>query len=81
MTSLIDQLSALRIGEAIVVGEAIKIPSRVKIEPVSPGPNSYDPAVVQCWQSVFPPDERHYQRVVTTLREQRSSFEDDLSTN
>lgn len=79
MTSLIDQVSALRIGEAIVVGEAIKIPSRVKIEPVSPGPNSHDPAVVRCWQQIFPPDAAHYQKIVTALREQKNAIADDIS--
>ncbi len=78
MTSLIDQISALRIGEAIVVGEAIKIPSRVKIEQITPGPNSHDPEVVRCWQQIFTPDETHYQKIVTALREQKNI--DDLNS-
>jgi DNA helicase HerA-like ATPase len=71
MTSLIDLLQSLRIGEAIVVGESIVIPSRVRIELVEPKPSSADPKLVEQWQKEFKPDENNYKKVVTALREQK----------
>jgi len=71
MTSLIDLLQSLRIGEAIVVGESIVIPSRVRIELVEPRPSSTDPKLVEQWEKEFKPDENNYKKVVTALREQK----------
>jgi hypothetical protein len=45
MSSLIELLPSLRIGEAIVIGEAIKVPTRVRIGLVTPRPDSKDPVV------------------------------------
>jgi hypothetical protein len=71
MTNLIDLLPSLRIGEAVVVGEAIKIPSRVRVELVEPRPSSNDPELVGNWQKRFKKDDNNYKSVVTALREQK----------
>lgn len=71
MTNLIDLLPSLRIGEAVIVGEAIKIPSRVRIELVEPRPSSNDPKLVKNWQKEFKTNESQYKSVVTALREQK----------
>ena len=72
MNSLIDLLPSLRIGEAVVVGEAINIPSRVKLPLQTPCPDSSDPDVVEMWKK----DYRHetsenYSNVVKNIREQK----------
>lgn len=75
MNSLIELLPSLRIGEAIIVGEAIKIPSRVKFDLVEPRPNSNDPDIVDCWEKKYVTKDEHYKEVVTYIREQKITKE------
>jgi len=71
MTSLMDLLPSLRIGEAIIVGESIVIPSRVRIELVEPRPSSSDPKLLAGWKTESKPSDHNYKTVVTALREQK----------
>jgi DNA helicase HerA-like ATPase len=71
LISLIDLLPSLRTGEAIVVGEAIKIPSRVRIKLNNPRPTSDDPKLVIGWSKKHEPLKEHYTEVVTAIREKR----------
>ncbi|MEK6780585.1 MAG: ATP-binding protein [Bacteroidota bacterium] len=72
LNSLIDLLPALRTGEAIIVGEAIKIPSRVRIRLNMPQPTSDDPKLVEGWKVAHPENAENYKTVVTRIREQKS---------
>jgi len=72
LVSLIDLLPSLRTGEAIVVGEAIKIPSRVRIGLQHPRPTSGDPKLIEGWSKEHKPDANNYKSVVTAIRRQRS---------
>ena len=69
--NIIDLLSSLRIGEAIVVGEAIKVPSRVRIQLVEPRPSSNDPKLVECWSKKFESSNNNYKKIVTAWREEK----------
>jgi len=71
LNSLIDLLPALRTGEAIVVGEAIKIPSRVRIKLNNPRPTSDDPKLVEAWKTAHPENTDNYKQVVTRIRQQK----------
>ncbi len=71
LNSLIDLLPSLRTGEAIIVGEAIKIPSRVRIKLNIPRPTSDDPKLVEKWLESHPEDEENYKLVVTRIRQQK----------
>lgn len=71
LNSLIDLLPALRTGEAIVVGEAIKIPSRVRIKLNNPRPTSDDPKLVEAWKTAHPENRENYKQVVTRIRQQK----------
>ncbi len=71
LNSLIDLLPALRTGEAIIIGEAIKIPSRVRIRLNNPRPTSEDPKLIECWRKDHPENPDNYKAVVTHLREQK----------
>lgn len=71
LNSLIDLLPSLRTGEAIIVGEAIKIPSRVRIKLNIPRPTSDDPKLVEKWLEPHPEDEENYKEVVTRIRQQK----------
>jgi len=64
-------LPSLRIGEAIIVGEAINIPSRVRIELVEPRPSSNDPKLVEAWLKKFESNNNAYKEVVKSIREQK----------
>lgn len=72
MNSLIELLPSLRIGEAIVVGEAINIPSRVRINLVEPRPSSNDPDLNRAWENTFQPNNDNYKSVVKAIREQKN---------
>ena len=71
LNSLIDLLPSLRTGEAIIVGEAIKIPSRVRIKLNVPRPTSDDPKLVEKWLESYPENEENYKVVVTRIRQQK----------
>jgi len=71
LNSLIDLLPSLRIGEAVVVGESIRIPSRVRIQLNNPRPTSEDPKLVECWSRAFEFFKENYKTVVTKIREQK----------
>ncbi len=70
MNSLINLLPALRIGEAVIVGEAINIPSRVRLPLQSPRPDSADPELVKAWMKEYDAGNDDYKSVVTKIREQ-----------
>ena len=71
LNSLIDLLPSLRTGEAIIVGEAIKIPSRVRLKLNFPRPTSDDPKLVEKWLEEHPENEENYKVVVTRIRQQK----------
>ena len=66
-----ELLPSLRIGEAIVVGEGINIPSRVRIKLVEPRPSSNDPDLINAWKKEFTSEENNYKAVVKAIREQK----------
>ncbi|WP_405352014.1 ATP-binding protein [Nonlabens sp. Asnod3-H03] len=72
LNSLIDLLPSLRIGEAVIVGESIKIPSRVRIKLNNPRPSSEDPKLVESWSKEFEQNDENYKSVVKKIREQKS---------
>ncbi len=70
LTGLIDILPALRTGEALVLGEAVKIPSRIRLPLVEPRPKSDDPEPAAWWKKkrvANPP----YEKAITAWRQQR----------
>lgn len=71
LSSLMDLLPSLRIGEAVISGEAIKIPSRVRMKLNNPRPTSEDPKLVECWNRTHVESEENYKSVVTNIREQK----------
>ncbi|ACT95677.1 ATP-binding protein [Dyadobacter fermentans] len=68
--NLSDYLPSLRTGEAIVVGEAIKIPSRVAIYEVTPRPDSGDPLPSETWNKVEPA-KPNFSMALTNWRKQK----------
>ena len=69
LSGLLDLLPALRTGEALVLGEAVRIPSRVRLPLIEPRPASDDPEVSKRWfEKRASPD---YGVAITSWREQR----------
>ena len=70
LTGLLESLPVLRTGEAIVMGEAAKLPMRCRITLPAEGnrPKSEDPKVAQGW--ALPKREEGYDRVVASWRAQ-----------
>lgn len=50
MTGVVDLLPSLRTGEALILGEAVPLPSRVRLPLVEPRPRSNDPDVADEWK-------------------------------
>lgn len=72
LVSLLDVLPVLRTGEAIIMGEAAKLPMRCRITLPSEEnrPSSGDPNVVTKW--ALPRRKEGYERVVASWRAQNS---------
>lgn len=70
LSGLIDLLPALRTGEALVLGEAVKIPSRVRFPRVEPRPKSDDPEPTKEWKKKRE-EKVGYDKAVTGWRSQK----------
>lgn len=70
LAGLVDLLPALRTGEALVLGEAMQIPSRVRLPLIEPRPKSDDPEVARRWREKRTPG-APYATSVTAWRRQR----------
>ena len=70
-SGLADSLPSLRTGEAIIIGEAIKIPSRVLIPLMKPRPDSNDAVPSLEWkkENIENPD---FARAVSNWRKQKT---------
>ena len=69
LTGLTNLLPVLRTGEALVLGEAIQMPSRVRIDLIEPRPNSSDPNVSKLWSEPRA-DAPDYATAITAWRRQ-----------
>jgi DNA helicase HerA-like ATPase len=67
---IIDLLPSLKTGEGIIMGEAVKIPSRLKFAKIAKAPKSIDPLVSERWRGK-PPDNSEYEKAVYLWRSQK----------
>ncbi|HCW08626.1 MAG TPA: DUF853 domain-containing protein [Cytophagales bacterium] len=68
--SLSELLPSLRTGEAIIVGEAVKIPSRVRLPLIDPRPDSKDPEPSKLWREDAVKDPE-FKKAVQNWRKQK----------
>jgi hypothetical protein len=61
LQDLVGLLPSLRTGEGLVMGEMVKIPSRVRFDRIAKSPKSGDPNVSKLWQNVNPEKEEYKQ--------------------
>ncbi|MBU2599501.1 ATP-binding protein [bacterium] len=65
-------LPSLRTGEGLIMGEGVKIPSRVKFEKISKAPRSVDPEVSKEWRKERPDrKESDFETTVDLWRNQK----------
>ena len=62
-------LPSLRTGEALVLGDALQIPSRVRIDKAPARPVGDDPLLPDCWQRPRP-DPAGYAAALAAWRDQ-----------
>ncbi len=70
LAGLSSMLPALRTGEALAVGEAVPIPTRIRIRRARQKPEGSDPDVAGAWASDPRPDAAHYATAVARWRAQ-----------
>lgn len=68
LQSMVDLLPSLRTGEALISGEAVKIPSRVKFFKISNAPKSSDPKASEKWLQNIENTEIEYKILLKSWR-------------
>lgn len=68
LTDMVNLLPALRTGEAIVTGEAVKVPSRFRIREARHKPIGSDPDLATGWRMDPRPDPAYYTPVLNGWR-------------
>lgn len=72
LNNITDLLPSLRTGEALIIGEAVRIPSRVKFIKMPDSPKSSDPKVSEEW-SKERPKTTEYDKAIEYWRDQKFS--------
>jgi len=72
LNDLVSLLPSLRTGEGLIMGEAVKIPSRVKFDKIAQAPKSSDPLVSERWV-LGKPDSKEYKELVLRWRNRKLS--------
>lgn len=68
LQSMVDLLPSLRTGEALISGEAVKIPSRVKFFKIANAPKSSDPRASKKWSEKIDNPEKEYKQLLKSWR-------------
>lgn len=68
LQSMVDLLPSLRTGEALISGEAVKIPSRVKFFKVANAPKSSDPKASEKWLEKIDDPIEQYKELLKSWR-------------
>lgn len=68
LQSMVDLLPSLRTGEALISGEAVKIPSRVKFFKIANAPKSSDPRASEKWLEKIDDAKKEYKQLLKSWR-------------
>ncbi len=68
LQSMVDLLPSLRTGEALISGEAVKIPSRVKFFKIANAPKSSDPKASEKWLEKIDDAQKEYKQLLKSWR-------------
>jgi DNA helicase HerA-like ATPase len=67
---LSELLPSLRTGEGLFLGEALPIPSRIRIRKARNKPVGDDPKLIQSWTKTLRPDAKQYVEALKSWRTQ-----------
>jgi DNA helicase HerA-like ATPase len=70
---LTDLLPSLRTGEVLVLGDALQVPSRVRVRKALLKPVGEDPPLPQAWRGENRPDPQLYDAAIRNWRAQSTS--------
>lgn len=70
LNDLVSLLPSLRTGEGLIMGEAVKIPSRVKFDKIAYAPKSSDPLVSERW-ILEKPGSEEYEELILRWRNRK----------
>ncbi|MBU2492387.1 MAG: ATP-binding protein [Bacteroidetes bacterium] len=70
LNDLVNLLPGLRTGEGLIMGEAVKIPSRVKFDKIAFAPKSSDPLVSERW-ILEKPEDKLYDELLLKWRNRK----------
>lgn len=70
---LVGLLPSLRTGEALVLGDALQVPSRIRVRKATHKPIGDDPPLPGAWESPSRPDPKIYAIAVKNWRQQSTS--------
>lgn len=70
---LVELLPALRTGEALILGDALQVPSRIRIRKARHKPVGEDPSLPDAWRQEARPDPAGYAMAVKNWRAQSTS--------
>ena len=71
LQSMVDLLPSLRTGEALISGEAVKIPSRVKFFKITNAPKSSDPKPSKRWLEKIDDPKEEYKNLLKSWRNKK----------
>ncbi len=77
---LVDMLPALRTGEALILGDALQVPSRIRVRKARHEPVGGDPPLPDAWRREERPDPAGYALAVKNWREQSTSASEAVAT-
>ncbi|HZR93050.1 MAG TPA: ATP-binding protein [Gaiellaceae bacterium] len=70
---LTELLPSLRTGEALVLGDALQVPSRIRVRKAREKPEGEDPALPGAWLATPRPDPELYEQAVRNWRAQSTT--------
>ncbi len=76
LQTMVDLLPSLRIGEGLISGEGVKIPSRVQFYKLSNAPKGSDPLVSEKWALENDITEENYKQLLSLWRNQKLKEEE-----
>ena len=68
LQTMVDLLPNLRIGEGLISGEGVKIPSRVQFYRLSDAPKGSDPKVSEKWMQDYKTKYEDYDKLLSIWR-------------
>ncbi|MEX2484092.1 MAG: ATP-binding protein [Brumimicrobium sp.] len=80
LNDLVSLLPSLRTGEGIIMGESVKIPSRIKFDKIAYAPKGSDPKASERWK-LNKPDSKEYEELLLRWRNRKFNLKKEDNGN